>query len=118
MQTIVVSNGTTGCTIGEKIECATTTWTRLIGLLGRSSLATGEGLWISPSSGVHTFGMTFAIDVVGLDDGLQVVKLWPTLQPNRLTPLTFAVRSVLELPEGQIARQSIRLGDKFCFSPE
>jgi len=40
--------------------------TRNKGLLGRNSLASGEGLWIVPCEAIHTFGMRFPIDLVYL----------------------------------------------------
>ena len=39
---------------------------RMKGLLGRKSLDHGEGLWIKPCMGIHTFGMRFPIDVIFL----------------------------------------------------
>jgi hypothetical protein len=38
----------------------------MFGLLGRRGLNAGEGLWIKPSFGVHTVGMRFPIDAIGL----------------------------------------------------
>ncbi len=111
MQKVTVHNRTTTVVIGDRIRCATTTRTRLVGLLGRHYLEAGEGLWISPSSGVHTFGMRFAIDVVGLDADRRVIRLWPQMQPYRLTSVSTRIRSVLELAGGEIARKSISLGD-------
>lgn len=70
-----------------------------------------EGLWIRPCSGVHTFGMAFAIDVVGLDGDWRVTKLWQNLRPHRMTSLVPRVRSVIELPAGSIDNRSIHLGD-------
>jgi uncharacterized protein len=58
--------------IGTRIAVADTGLARLIGLLGRKKLEQGSGLWIQPSSGVHTFGMRFPIDVVALDRKLRV----------------------------------------------
>jgi uncharacterized membrane protein (UPF0127 family) len=111
MQTIVIHNQTSGAEIGDRIECAATPLTRLIGLLGRNHVAAGEGLWIKPSSGVHTFGMNCAIDVVGLDRSMRVVKLWPRLKPLRMTSISTQIKSVLELAAGEIEARSIQIGD-------
>ena len=54
-----VFNTTQICVIGDKVELADTSMRRLFGLLGRRGLETGGGLWIKPSSGVHTFFMSF-----------------------------------------------------------
>ena len=66
----------------------------MVGLLGKRGLNAGEGLWIKPSSGVHTLGMMFGIDVIGLDKELRVVKLWPRLVPFRVTSVSLKIRSV------------------------
>jgi len=108
----MATNKTRNTIIGDEIEVADGSFTRMRGLLGRTALEPGGGLWIRPSSGVHTIGMKFSIDVVGLDKTLRVVRIWPRLVPFRLTSISFRVTSVLELPAGQIDSSSIRVGDQ------
>jgi hypothetical protein len=88
----------------------------MFGLLGRRGLDAGGGLWIKPSSGVHTFGMAFKIDVVGLDGDLKVIKLWRCLAPFRVTSVSLKVKSVLELPCGIISQSQMQLGDQMHIS--
>jgi uncharacterized membrane protein (UPF0127 family) len=102
--------------VGDSVELADTSLKRMFGLLGRRGLDAGGGLWIRPSSGVHTFGMAFRIDVVGLDSNLKVIKLWRCLAPFRLTSVSFKMRSVLELPCGAISRSRMELGDQLHIS--
>jgi uncharacterized membrane protein (UPF0127 family) len=111
-----VINITRGITVGDKIELADTSLKRMFGLLGRSGLRAGGGLWIKPSSGVHTFGMSFPIDVVGLDRNRKVIKLWRSLVPFRVTSISFRMHSVLELPSGTISRLQIELEDQLQIS--
>ena len=101
--------------IGDRITVADTSLLRMVGLLGRTQLDAGEGLWIRPSSGVHTIGMRFPIDVVGLDKDNRVIKLWNYLRPYRMTSVSAALRSVVELPPGRIMECQIQLGDLFQF---
>ena len=114
---LTVINSTRGITLGDSIELADTSIKRMVGLLGRRSLAAGEGLWIDPSSGVHTFGMSFPIDVVGLDRDLKVIKLWRCLVPFRLTSVSFKMKSVLELPCGVISQSQLQVGDQLDIAP-
>ncbi|HEY0757653.1 MAG TPA: DUF192 domain-containing protein [Acidisarcina sp.] len=116
MRRIAITNLTRSVPVGSGIGVAETSWSRVIGLLGRPALACGDGILIRPSSGVHTFGMRFAIDVVGLDGDLRVVKLWPGLVPWRVTAISFRVRSVLELALGEIAARDLHLGDRLAVS--
>lgn len=115
MREVVLKNLTRGSVIGDRIRIADTSLTRLFGLLSRSGLDAGEGLWIQPSSGVHTFFMRFPIDVVGLDRSRKVVKLWPHLVPYRVTSIQTKIHTVIELPSGQIAETRTELGDDLAY---
>jgi uncharacterized protein len=109
-------NVTRGTTLAGCATVADTSLSRFWGLLGRRGLDAGRGLWIKPSSGVHTLGMMFTIDVVGFDKDLRVIKLWKQLKPFRLTSVSLKVRSVLELPAGVIDATHTQLGDQLTFS--
>jgi uncharacterized membrane protein (UPF0127 family) len=108
-------NMTRATTVGTRITIADTSLRRLLGLLGKRRLDAGCGLLIRPSSGVHTFGMLFSIDVVALSKNLQVLKLWPRLAPFRMTGISLKTRCVLELPAGQISHCRIEVGDQLEF---
>ncbi len=111
MQSITITDETRGTTLGDRIQVADTSLTRVVGLLGRRGVDAGSGLWIKPSSGVHTFFMRFPIDVIGLDKNLRVIKLWQDLVPWRVTSVSLQLRSVVELSAGRIAECGIQLGD-------
>lgn len=115
MRVVKAINETSGVVIGDYVEVADTSLTRFWGLLGRRGLKPGAGLWIKPSSGVHTLGMMFTIDVIGLDKDKRVVKLWPRLVPFRVTSVNMKIKSVVELPAGQIEASQVKLGDVFAF---
>lgn len=95
-------DGTTGRVLARELSLAGTLFPRLKGLIGRKTLATGEGLWIRPCQGVHTFLMRFPIDVLFLDREGRVVKVVENLRPQRMTGVLFSSRSVLELPAGSL----------------
>jgi uncharacterized membrane protein (UPF0127 family) len=103
-------------TIGSRIGLADTSLTRLVGLLGKRGLEPGAGILIRPSNGVHTFGMLFPIDVVGVDRNLRVVKLWRQLRPWRVTSISTKIHSVIELGPGQIDVCRIEIGDQLAAS--
>ncbi len=114
MRAVTVRNTTRDSLIGDRVAVADTSLSRMFGLLGRRGLDSGEGLWIKPSSGVHTVFMRFTIDVIGLDKEMNVVKLWSDLVPYRLTSISTKVRSVIELPAGLIASSGVRVGDRLA----
>jgi uncharacterized membrane protein (UPF0127 family) len=112
-----VMNTTRDTVVGDSIELADTSMARMFGLLGRRGLDSGGGLWIKPSSGVHTVGMSFRLDVVGLDREFRIIKLWRGLRPLRMTSVSFKLKSVLELPCGTIDRSRMEVGDRLQIVP-
>jgi uncharacterized protein len=107
-----VRNESRGRLLGDRIGHADAWWSRLRGLLGRKGLAEGEGLLISPSRGVHMFGMRFPLDIMLLDSDGQVRAVYPELAPGRTTGMHKGVRHALELPVGVIAASGTQTGDK------
>jgi uncharacterized membrane protein (UPF0127 family) len=106
---------TRATTVGTRITIADTFLTRLIGLAGRKRLDAGCGLLIRPSSGIHTIGMRFPIDVVALNKKMVVLKLWQRVVPLRMTGINLRTHSVLELPAGQIEQCQMQVGDQLEF---
>ena len=105
-------NRTTGNALADDVSIADTLFTRMKGLLGRSDLPSGKGLWIKPCKGVHTFCMQFPIDVVFLDKTNRVISLAEGLQPNRMTKVLPGATSVIELPAGTLKTTSTSVGDE------
>jgi uncharacterized membrane protein (UPF0127 family) len=103
-----VFNGAGECVV-ERCWIADKPWSRMRGLLGRSSLPVGEGLLIKPCGSVHMFFMRFAIDVVFLDRELSVVGVVPELRPWRMAGRRGA-KVTLELAAGEAARRGIAPG--------
>jgi hypothetical protein len=86
------------------------------GLLGRSSLSAGEGLWIVPCESVHTFFMKFPIDLVYIDRNKKVKKVRGNVPPWRLSAC-FSAHSIIELPAGTVSNTQTAPGDNLEFSP-
>jgi len=85
------------------------------GLLGRETLADGEGLWIVPCEAVHTFGMQFPIDLVYVDRDKRVKKIRHSVPARRLSACLSAY-SVIELAAGVVRRTGTKAGDKLEFN--
>ena len=100
--------------LGDAIDVADTSGKRRRGLLKHDRLAEGEGLWIVPTQGVHTFGMKFSIDVVFLNKTKRVLKIRPHMVTRRIA-LCFTAHSVLELPAGTLERTGTQPGDQLAF---
>lgn len=95
----------------ERCAVADKPASRMRGLLGRKSLASGEGILLQPASSIHTAFMLFAIDAVFLNNDLEVLAVSSNLRPWRIASCRGA-KSVLELTAGEAARQGIEVGDR------
>jgi len=107
-----VHNMTRDSSLGEQISIADTSMRRLIGLLGKRTLASGCGLFIVPSQAIHTFGMVFPIDVVFVDENYCVVGVRNAVRPFRITRVFWKAHGVLELPAGTISSSHTSVGDR------
>ena len=112
-----VRNERSGRYLGDRIGNAADFFARLRGLLGRTGLAEGTGLWIEPCSSVHMFFMRFPIDVLFLDREKRVRRAVSTLRPWRIAVGGLRAHSALELPAGVIAASDTRGGDRLAFEP-
>jgi hypothetical protein len=108
---LTIRNQTRGTVLADAAAIADTSATRRTGLLKHTALAPGEGLWIVPCEGIHTFGMKFAIDIVFLSKSRTVRKVRHSV-PRRRIALDLLAHSVIELPAGTIRATGTEPGDQ------
>jgi uncharacterized membrane protein (UPF0127 family) len=109
-----VTNQSRGRVLADRADIADTSAKRRTGLLKHTGLEPGEGLWIAPCEGVHTFGMKFAIDVLFLNKKKKILKVRPNMVRRRMA-LSLRAHSVLELPAGTIEATGTAKGDQLEF---
>lgn len=97
------------------VVIASTFWSRLVGLLGRSVLADHEGLLLEPCTDIHTLGMRFPIDVVFVDNQMKVLGFSDAVPPNKLRFSPRGTYAVLEVAVGNRKRTGINLDDYLIF---
>lgn len=97
--------------LARTIEIAGDSRTRKQGLLGRDRLEAGTALVIAPSQGVHTFGMRFPIDIVGVSRDGTVVKCRSEVGPRRLV-FAFSAFAMLEVASGVGSEAGLEVGDR------
>jgi|SRR5215813_1847457 len=112
-----VYNQTRECFLSLSITRADTSFARLKGLIGRLKLKYDEGLWMVPSSGVHTFGVLFPLDLIYLDDDYRVIHLVEFFRTFRIAPLRTDSASVLQLPIHTIYSSQTQQGDQLVICP-
>jgi uncharacterized membrane protein (UPF0127 family) len=100
--------------LATELLIARTHWSRFRGLMATdaSRFRPGQGLWIVPSHGVHTFAMRFPIDAVYLDQERIVIHLEQGLKPWRVAAVRVQAASVLELPIGTVSDTRTELDDQ------
>lgn len=108
-------NTRNGNSLGNRISKADSYLTRLFGLLPKSHLEVGEGLWIVPCNSIHSVGMRFMFDAVFLDKALNVVAVMSDIPKWRLSPVYWKAHSVLELPAGVATAADVQVGDALSF---
>jgi len=111
-----VVNTTRQIELADRVELAGNGAKRSKGLLGRTGLGPGEGMWIVPCEAVHTFWMKFSLDLVYLDRQNQIAKIKRNVPPWRLSACLTA-HSVIEFAAGAIRESDAQPGDKLEFLP-
>ena len=106
-----VRNLTKNTILADRADIADTSATRQRGLLKHTGLGDGEGLWIVPCEGVHSFFMKFAIDVVFINKKKVVTKMRPNMVKSRIA-FSFRAHSTIELPVGMIRKSQTTVGDQ------
>jgi len=118
-RTLCVFNRNRESFLALRVAPADTLLLRLEGLLGRIRLKPDDGIWLTPSRGIHTFGMLFAIDLIYLDATNRVIHLVEHLGPFRISPVRIKCASILELPSRTIYSSNTQVGDDlFICTPE
>lgn len=103
-----------GRVLADRADIADTSAKRRTGLLKHTKLDPGEGLWIAPTEGIHTFGMKFPIDVVFLNRAKKILKIRPNMVRGRIA-ISLRAHSVLELPAGTLEATGTAKGDQLQF---
>jgi len=115
---LIARNVDTGAVVASLVAVADTRGTRAVGLLNRTGLEPGEGLWIVPSRGVHTWWMRFPIDILALDDRGVVIDSVANLKPWRIRLPRRGTAGVLELPVGTLSQSGTTIGHRITFESE
>lgn len=92
------------------VEAARSFRQRTLGLIGRRTLAAGEGMLFQNCSSIHTFFMVMPIDVIFLDEKNVVLRAVSNVRPWRPLIACPRARSVVELAAGSIERYGIAKG--------
>jgi len=93
----------TGRIVAHDVRWARTLAERSKGLIGSPSLGDGQALVIEPGTQVHTFRMSYPIDVVFAGRDWKVRHIVRNMKPRRMTKFVFGSRFVIELASGSLS---------------
>jgi uncharacterized protein len=103
--------------LGTRIRMVHSLPARMRGFIRRHPPEAGEGLFLAPCRGVHTYWMAFALDVLLIDGEGLVIAAHAALPPGRRTPIYRSAHFALELPTGAIAATDTAIGDRLSWKP-
>ena len=117
MEHLRIVNLTRGTLLGSRIALADSWWDRFRGFLGRERPRDGEGILLVPCNAVHTFGMTFDVDLIFLGSAGEVLAVVEQLEPWKKSTRIRCGRYALEVPAGTIRATGTTVGDTFAWTP-
>lgn len=112
---MIAYNVTRNSFVSGNVRVAQNMWQRFRGLLWSDGLKENEGFLIPSCKGIHTFGMTYSIDALYLNEEGRIINLLSGCKPNLAGPVNWKTKSVLELVTGTIERSHTKLGDILIF---
>ena len=113
---VIIQNQTKNSSLTTQGALADTFFTRLKGLLGSPPLKAGEGLLLKGEKSIHTFFMSFPIDVIYINSASQVIKLDEDMPPYRIGNYITQAAYILEVPVGTIKHSQTTVGDQLTIS--
>ena len=91
-----------GRIIADDVRWAKTLAERSKGLIGSPPLAAGQALVLEPGTQVHTFRMSYPIDVVFVGRDWNVRHIVRNMKPRRMSKFVLGSRFVIELASGSL----------------
>lgn len=121
-QRFCVYNQSSECFLSLGVVAANTLPARLKTLIGRRTLRYDEGLWVTPSTGFHTFttGISAPTDLVYLDKNHRAVHVVESFPRFRIAPLKSEAASLVALPAHTIYASQTQRGNQLviCVAEE
>ncbi|WP_017754549.1 DUF192 domain-containing protein [Calidifontibacillus oryziterrae] len=106
MELVNLSNGVI---IAKDVKVAKTFWKRFKGLMFTKDLQKGSALLIEPCQSVHTFFMSYALDILFVNEEGKVVAVEEQMKPGKIGKIVRTAKQVIELPAGTIRATKIEV---------
>lgn len=96
----------------ESIVVAEGIFQRIFGMIGAKNAKQNWGLLIPECRRVHSFFMSFPLDIIFCSGDETIVGIVESLKPWSLSPKFPTASYAIELPEQSIAQFTLQIGDK------
>ncbi|RUO57341.1 DUF192 domain-containing protein [Pseudidiomarina insulisalsae] len=83
----------------QEVKVLTSFPQRLVGMLLQQGLPRGQAYWFPSCTAVHSWGMSFAMDIIGLDRQQRIIAVRRNVQPGVMIRLK-GVSSIIECEAG------------------
>ncbi|MDP9226556.1 MAG: DUF192 domain-containing protein [Actinomycetota bacterium] len=111
-----ISIASSNVIVASELKWARSMFSKARGLIGTPVMSPGAALVIEQAKQVHTFGMTFPLDVVFCDPEWLVLHIVRSMAPGRMTRLVWRARFVIELPGGSLPSE-LQTGESLRLDP-
>ena len=98
-----------GNNTGERVVTADTFYSKLVGLMGKTSINTG--LLITRCDSIHTFFMKVPIDAVFIGNDNKILEIAFCLKPWKIVLPVKNADATLELASGLASKLNLKKGD-------
>lgn len=107
-------------TVAARVARLNGFWAKGRGVLGRSALPPGEGVWLPGVASVHTLGVRFPLTLLFLDKHLRTLRVMEPVPPGRLWAGARGAFHTLELGVGTLSSLPVpvQTGDLWVLSPK
>ena len=93
-----------------QVEVADNFLKRFLGLMFKSKLSEGKGLFLTHCNSIHMFFMRFPIDVIYIDKNFQIKKIVTNLKPWIGFSMCFEAYGTIELAANEAERLNLKVG--------
>jgi uncharacterized membrane protein (UPF0127 family) len=113
-----ILNATRNVSLATAVKVSDSFLTRGRGLIGSAPLQAGEAMIIRPCKGVHTWFMSYPIDVIYVDSANTVLGWEDAMVPWKLGRPRVKARYVIEMPAHSVKESGTQVGDQLALVTE
>lgn len=108
---MILKNETRNMVLAQNLMKTKGLLSRMKGLIGSDRILSDQALWIPACNSIHTFFMSYDIDVIFTDKNMKVTTIHKKLSPGRFIRPDWTAFHTFEFLGGQLSPEKIQVGD-------